>query len=51
MPFLDTKDGLIRARISQSEKRVLFEIACKQGMTLSEYIRKATTEAARRVAA
>jgi uncharacterized protein (DUF1778 family) len=41
----------IRLRISDDEKRTLLAAAAKRGLTLSEYIREAATEAALRVAA
>ena len=41
----------IRLRISLEEKRALRNAATKRGLTLSEYIREAATDAARRVAA
>ncbi|SFJ61674.1 plasmid mobilization protein [Aerobium aerolatum] len=46
-----TKDELIRARVSQEEKRVLFEAAHKCGMTLSDFLRVTAEKAARKVAA
>lgn len=41
----------IRLRISDDEKRTLLAAAAKRGLTLSEYIREAATDAARRIAA
>jgi uncharacterized protein (DUF1778 family) len=41
----------IRLRISDDEKRTLLVAAAKRGLTLSEYIREAATDAARRIAA
>ena len=41
----------IRLRISDDEKRMLLAAAAKRGLTLSEYIREAVTDAARRIAA
>lgn len=41
----------IRLRISDDEKRALLAAAAKRGLTLSEYIREAATDAARRIAA
>lgn len=41
----------IRLRISDDEKRTLLAAAARRGLTLSEYIREAATDAARRIAA
>lgn len=41
----------IRIRISDAEKRTLLAAAAKRGLTLSEYIRDAATDAARSIAA
>jgi uncharacterized protein (DUF1778 family) len=41
----------IRLRISDDEKRTILAAAAKRGLTLSEYIREAATDAARRIAA
>jgi uncharacterized protein (DUF1778 family) len=41
----------IKVRVSPEEKHTLRTAALKRGVTLSEYIREAATEAARRVAA
>jgi uncharacterized protein (DUF1778 family) len=41
----------IRLRVSPEEKHVLRVAAIKRGLTLSEYIREAATDAARRIAA
>jgi len=41
----------IRLRVSPEEKHALRVAAIKRGLTLSEYIREAATDAARRIAA
>jgi uncharacterized protein (DUF1778 family) len=41
----------IKVRVSPEEKLSLRAAASRRGMTLSEYIRDAATEAARRIAA
>lgn len=41
----------IRLRISDDEKRTILAAAAKRGLTLSEYIREAAVDAARRIAA
>lgn len=46
-----TKDEVIRARVSQDEKRMLFEAARKSGMSLSEFLRETAENAARSAAA
>jgi len=41
----------VGTRVSIEEKRDLVEAARKAGMSVSDYVRRAATEAARRVAA
>jgi uncharacterized protein (DUF1778 family) len=41
----------IRVRVSSEEKHALRAAAMKRGLTLSEYIREAAADAARRIAA
>lgn len=51
MTRFDTKDDLVRARITQGEKAILFAAARKRGLTLSEFLRATATKAARRATA
>ncbi|AMS40507.1 plasmid mobilization protein [Aminobacter aminovorans] len=51
MRFDAAMNDTIRARVTPTEKRALFEAARKSGLTLSEFLRMTATDAARRVAA
>jgi uncharacterized protein (DUF1778 family) len=44
-------EGLIHVRMTREQEGVLRLAAHRQGVTISEYIRQAATEAVRRVAA
>jgi DNA-binding protein YbaB len=45
------KGDLIRVRIEGEAKRVLVELARQRGLTLSDLVRSAATDAVRRMAA
>ncbi|MHA6687785.1 plasmid mobilization protein [Mesorhizobium sp. A556] len=51
MRFSEPMGDLIQVRVARDEKRRLIEIARQRGMTLSDFLRKTATDAARRVAA
>lgn len=51
MRLSEPMDELIQVRVARDEKRGLIEAARKQGQSLSDFLREAATEAARRVAA
>ena len=46
-----TKDDLINARICRDQKRILFDIARKRGVSLSSLLRSIAEEATERLVA
>jgi uncharacterized protein (DUF1778 family) len=51
MRFSEAMDDLVQVRVAREEKRLMVRAARRCGMTLSEYVRQITTEAAQRVSA
>ena len=51
MNSVDRMDSAIRVRLAREQKRALFEAARRSGTTLSDFLRRAATEAAARVVA
>ena len=51
MRFEKAMRDIIRARVSREEKRLIVHTARQRGVSLSDYLRNAATEAARRTQA
>jgi predicted HicB family RNase H-like nuclease len=51
MRFSQPLPELIRVRVAHDEKRQLFELARQRGISVSEFVRDAVTEATKQVEA